>query len=140
MEKLWLKQEISVHPDFPNIRRFVNVRNAELKAEYCQVVIEAHITYTDSNNEDKPNTSFKSSIDNWILTNDTLTTVMDLETQQPVHNPDYVDAETTPDVNPYLQRPSFDYFFDLVTIDRVDMISLLEAHIAFDDALGEFNF
>ena len=139
MGKLWLTQEISEHPGIPGIKRFVNVQDAALQAQYEQVVLDAYITYLDQNNNDVTG-RYKSKIENWILDNTTKTTVLNLQTGEPKANPDYVDEETTPNIDPYLKRPSFDYFFDMVKIDRVDMISLLSGHIRYDDALGEFNF
>lgn len=38
MIKLWLSQQISSDPDFPNIKRFVNVRNTNLQAQYEQII------------------------------------------------------------------------------------------------------
>lgn len=136
--KLWLSQEISSDPDLPNIKRTIHVRSAALQADYEQIVIYAYITYKDKDGNDVTS-KFRSDVGDWIINNNTFTSVLS-ESGEPVSNPDYVDAETTPDIYPYQRKPSYDYFHEMVTVHRADLIGLLEKYIAYDDSNGDFNF
>ena len=137
MTKLWLSQQISSDPDFPNIKRFVNIRNAYLQAQYEQIIIEAHVTYFDEN-DNNVSSKFKTEIGNWIINNNDTTTVRDMA-GNPVPNPEY-DEETNPVVEQFIKKPSFDYFFEIITTKDISLITLLSMHIDFDDELGRFNF
>ena len=137
MTKLWLSQQISSDPDFPNIKRFVNIRNAYLQAQYEQIIIEAHVTYFDEN-DNNVSSKFKTEIGNWIINNNDTTTVRDMA-GNPVPNPEY-DGETNPVVEQFIKKPSFDYFFEIITTKDISLITLLSMHIDFDDELGRFNF
>lgn len=138
-ESLWLKQEISKHPKFPNFKRFVNVRNVALQAQYKQIIIEAHLTYTDEDDGADVTGLMKSEIGNWNINNYDTTTVRD-KISNPVPNPDYVSPEETPDIEPYQKKPSFDYFEIVIKTSGLDLIELLSMHVTLDDALGRFNF
>lgn len=140
MSKLWLSKLISQDPDLPGIERKINVRNTNLQAQYDQIVIDAFISYKNEEGVDVTS-KYRSELQDWgLINNKELTTVLNMQTGEPVVNPEYISPEETPDVYKYEQRPSFDYFYDLITIQRADMIMLLEMHIAFDDSKGRFNF
>ena len=137
MKNLWLTQQISSDPDFPSIKRFVNIRNAYLQAQYEQIIIEAHVTYFDEN-DNNVSSKFKTEIDNWIINNNEMTTVRD-HNGEPVANPMY-NEENPSDEERFLKVPSFDYFFGIITTKNISLITLLSMHITFDDELGRFNF
>ena len=137
MGKLWLTQQINSDPLFPNITRKINVRNARLEAQYEQICIDAYITYYDSNNNDITS-KFTSEVGDWILNNSKTTTVRDGD-GNPIPNPEY-DEVTNPTVDQFLKLPSFDYFFNLITVERADLISLLSSYIYFNDNDGDFLF
>lgn len=137
MKNYVLTQQLLPDPALPNINKKMVVDNANYQAQYGQIVLEAHIEYFNEQGENITS-KFRSKIDNWII-NDTKTTTERDGQGNPLPNPDYINEESTPNVEKFLKKPSFSYFQSLIE-QGVDLLTLLSSHIRFDDANGDFNF
>lgn len=137
--KTILKQSISNHPLFPNVKREIVIRNIAIQGEFGQIVIDACVHYQNENNEDVTSV-FASKIPNWIIHNQQLTTIRD-ENGNPVINPNFDKEQKESEENPrYVKSPSFDYFFEIITNPKSpSLINLLSTHIAHNDAIKFFD-
>lgn len=140
-----IKKSISNHPLFPNITRSVVIENLAVQAKYGQIVIEGFVQYLNENGEDVTS-NFKSRIDSWIVDNSECTTVRDNK-GNPVANPQYREAPENGEDNrsevekePYLKKPSFDYFIEIIkNPDAPNLIKLLSMHIEYNDSIKFFD-
>lgn len=131
-----IRQQISNHPVFSDVERFVKINRIAENADVEQITIDAVVEYEKEGVDVTSN--FQSKIKNWIVGNHYLVTVRDAE-NQPVPNPDY-NEETNPDVPEFLMMPAFDYFHSLILANEVPLLTLLAVNILNDDAKGAFNF
>ena len=134
-----LEQEISDHPKFTNIKRKVVVTELNIQPKYDQIYIEAYKQIFDEEDVDVSK-EFNTEIKNWFITNNDTTTVRNTD-GSPVFHPDYNPALPESEENiKYLKKPSFDYFFDLLTDENSPSpIKLLKSHIYFNDQAKFFD-
>ncbi|MDK7675116.1 hypothetical protein QP547_04735 [Weeksella virosa] len=122
-----IKQQISNHPIFTDVERFVTITRIANNADVQQITISAHVEYEQNGVDVTSN--FRSQIDNWIVGNHYSVQVRD-ENNEPILNEN----------NEPLTMPAFDYFHSLILANQVPLLSLLQVYILNDDAKGAFNF
>ena len=140
-----VRQAISNHPLFGNVKREIAVYDAHISTKFKQIVLDAEVKYFDANNGDKEiQNTFVSTIPNWIVNNNDFTTVRD-SGGQPVANPKFREApaegedDRTPnEKEQHLKQPSFDYFMALIE-KGVDLVALLRLHIIENDKIKYFD-
>lgn len=123
-----IRQKISNHPRFQNIKREVVITRISDNADVAQIPITGHVEYFDG--EENVTSDFKSKIDNWIVGNH-----FDVEIRDE-NNEVVIDAETQEPV----KMPAFDYFQNIILENKVPLLTLLSTYILNDDTKGEFNF
>ena len=140
-----VRQQISNHPLFGNVKREIVVYDAHISTKFRQIVLDAEIEYFNAENNEKIENTFVSSIPNWIVDNQDFTTVRDAK-GQPVANPKFREApedteeddRTAEECEKYLKQPSFDYFMALIE-KGVDLVALLRLHIKENDKIKYFD-
>ncbi|EKB56579.1 hypothetical protein [Bergeyella zoohelcum] len=144
--KILLKQQISGNQLFPKVKRFVTVYGTNIDGRHEQIVIDADFMHENENGEDVSHL-FVKRIKDWIVNNDTKTTMRDLS-GNPIPNPNYVtppsedeeDTRTEDQKDEYMKAPSFDYFSEIIlNPDASNLVKLLSIHIAQNDAVGFFD-
>jgi len=155
-----LEQPISNHPLFPNIARKVVVYNVNIEGQFSQIVIDAEIRYFDDNQDGREvTTAFRSKLNDWIVSNNELTTVRDNK-GKPMPNPQYISQEAAIEKlrnegievpegedprapeqrEEHLKIPSFDYFFGIIKNPKApSLINLLALHIQGNDQIKFFD-
>lgn len=142
-----LKQKISNHPLFANIKREVVITGVNIDSEYSEIVINAGVKYYDTNNNELDVTpAFSSKLEGWVINNNDLTTVRDAKGNA-VRNPKYKetpkegeDLRAEDEREEFLKAPSFDYFFGIITNPKApSLINLLALHIQQNDAIHFFD-
>lgn len=138
--QILLKQKISNHPKFPNVKREVVVYGPNIDGRFEQIVLDAEVRYYDENEQDIT-AMFKSKLD-WVVNNKDLTTVRDSK-GKPVPNPQFREApaegeddRTPEEKEPYLKQPSFDYFAEII---KAALSGLLALHIQQNDEIKFFD-
>ena len=139
-----VKQPISNHPLFGNVKREIAVYDAHISTKFKQIVLEAEVRYFNAETNEKIENIFVSTLPNWIVNNNDFTTVRD-SSGQPVANPkfseaavDGVDDRTPSEKEQHLKQPSFDYFMALIE-KGVDLVALLRLHIIENDKIKYFD-
>lgn len=134
-----LEQQISNHPKFPNIKRKVVVTELNIQPKYEQIYIEAYKQFFDEDGVDVSK-EFNTEVKNWFITNNDTTTIRNADGSSVFH-PDYNPALPESEENiKYLKKPSFDYFFNLLTDENSPSpIKLLKSHIYFNDQAKFFD-
>lgn len=140
-----VRQTISNHPLFGNIKREIVVYDAHISTKFSQIILEANIEYFNAETNEKLENTFVSDIKEWIIDNNDFTTVRNASGEV-VKNPNYVEApaegeedlRTVEQKEEYLRQPSFNYFISLIR-QGVDLIALLRLHIAENDKIKYFD-
>ena len=139
-----VRQAISNHPLFGNVKREIAVYDAHISTKFKQIVLEAEVKYFNAETNEQIQNTFVSTLPNWIVNNNDFTTVRDAS-GQPVANPKFREAPTereddrTPnEKEQHLKQPSFDYFMALIE-KGVDLVALLRLHIIENDKIKYFD-
>ena len=139
-----VKQPISNHPLFGNVKREIVVYDAHISTKFKQIVLEAEVKYFNAETNEQIQNTFVSTLPNWIVNNNDFTTVRDAS-GQPVANPKFREApaegedDRTPnEKEQHLKQPSFDYFMALIE-KGVDLVALLRLHIIENDKIKYFD-
>ncbi|ADX66824.1 hypothetical protein [Weeksella virosa] len=122
-----IKQQISNHPIFTDVERFVTITRIANNADVKQIILNGHIEYINDGVDVTSN--FRSQIDNWIVGNHYSVQVRD-ENNEPILDENGEE----------LTMPAFDYFHSLILANQVPLLSLLQVYILNDDEKGAFNF
>lgn len=142
-----LRQTISDHPMFGNIKREVVVYGANIDGKFNQIVIDAEVRYYDENQDGKDvSAGFNGKLKDWIINNADFTTMRDHQGNI-LSNPDYqeppTDGEDTREEHEkekYLKAPSFDYFFAIIKNPKSpSLINILQMHIVENDKIKFFD-
>ena len=70
-----VKQAISNHPLFGNVKREIAVYDAHISTKFKQIVLEAEVKYFNAETNDQIQNSFVSTLPNLIVNNNDFTTV-----------------------------------------------------------------
>ncbi len=139
-----VRQAISNHPLFGNVKREIVVYDAHISTKFHQIVLEAEVEYFNAETNEKIENTFVSTLPNWVVNNNDFTTVRDAS-GQPVANPKFREApaegeddRTTNEKEQHLKQPSFDYFMALIE-KGVDLVALLKLHIIENDKIKYFD-
>ena len=139
-----VKQPISNHPLFGNVKREIAVYDAHISTKFKQIVLEAEVKYFNAETNEQIQNTFVSTLPNWIVNNNDFTTVRDAS-GQPVANPKFREAptegeddRTLNEKEQHLKQPSFDYFMALIE-KGVDLVALLRLHIIENDKIKYFD-
>ena len=139
-----VRQQISNHPLFGDVKREIVVYDAHISTKFQQIVLEAEVEYFNAETNEKIENTFVSTLPNWVVNNNDFTTVRDAS-GQPVANPKFREAPTegeddrTPnEKEQHLKQPSFDYFMALIE-KGVDLVALLRLHIIENDKIKYFD-
>lgn len=140
-----LKQQISNHPLFGNVKRKIVVYDIHISTKFKQIVLEADMEYFEEGTDKKIENTFISTVKDWVINNSTYTIVRD-ENGVAVKNPNYKpapmegeeDLRTSEEKGEYLAQPSFSYFINRIK-DGADLISLLRLHILEADKIKYFD-
>ena len=139
-----VKQPISNHPLFGNVKREIAVYDAHISTKFKQIVLEAEVKYFNAETNEQIQHTFVSTLPNWIVNNNDFTTVRDAS-GQPVANPKFREApaegeddRTSSEKEQHLKQPSFDYFMALIE-KGVDLVALLRLHIIENDKIKYFD-
>ena len=139
-----VRQPISNHPLFGNVKREIAVYDAHISTKFKQIVLDAEVEYFNAETNEKIENTFVSTLPNWIVNNNDFTTVRD-SSGQPVANPNFREApaegednRTPSEKEQHLKQPSFDYFMALIE-KGVDLVALLRLHIIENDKIKYFD-
>ena len=139
-----VRQAISNHPLFGNVKREIVVYDAHISTKFKQIVLEAEVKYFNAETNEQIQNTFVSTLPNWIVNNNDFTTVRDAS-GQPVANPKFREApaegeddRTLNEKEQHLKQPSFDYFMALIE-KGVDLVALLRLHIIENDKIKYFD-
>lgn len=139
-----VRQPISNHPLFGNVKREIAVYDAHISTKFKQIVLDAEVEYFNAENNEKIENTFVSTLPNWIVNNNDFTTVRD-SSGQPMANPKFREApaegeddRTPSEKEQHLKQPSFDYFMALIE-KGVDLVALLRLHIIENDKIKYFD-
>ena len=139
-----VRQQISNHPLFGNVKREIVVYDAHISTKFKQIVLEAEVKYFNAETNEQIQNTFVSTLPNWIVNNNDFTTVRDAS-GQPVANPKFREApaegeddRTSSEKEQHLKQPSFDYFMALIE-KGVDLVALLRLHIIENDKIKYFD-
>lgn len=140
-----VRQQISNHPLFGNVKREIVVYDAHISTKFRQIILDSEIEYFNAETNKKIENTFVSAIPNWIIDNRDFTTVRDAK-GQPVANHKFREApedteeddRTAEEREKYLKQPSFDYFLALIE-KGVDLVALLRLHIKENDKIKYFD-
>ena len=140
-----VRQQISNHPLFANVKREIVVYDAHISTKFGQIILEAEIEYFNAETNEKLENTFVSVIPEWKIDNFDFTTVRN-STGEAVKNPNYIEApvegeedlRTPEQKEEFLRQPSFNYFISLIR-QGVDLIALLRLHIAENDKIKYFD-
>ena len=139
-----VRQPISNHPLFGNVKREIAVYDAHISTKFKQIVLDAEVEYFNTETNEKIENTFVSTLPNWIVNNNDFTTVRDAS-GQPMANPKFREApaegeddRTPSEKEQYLKQPSFDYFMALIE-KGVDLVALLRLHIIENDKIKYFD-
>ena len=139
-----VRQPISNHPLFGNVKREIAVYDAHISTKFKQIVLDAEVEYFNAETNEKIENIFVSALPNWIVNNNDFTTVRDAS-GQPMANPKFREApaegeddRTPSEKEQHLKQPSFDYFMALIE-KGVDLVALLRLHIIENDKIKYFD-
>ena len=139
-----VRQPISNHPLFGNVKREIAVYDAHISTKFKQIVLDAEVEYFNAETNEKIENTFVSTLPNWIVNNNDFTTVRD-SSGQPMANPKFREApaegeddRTPSEKEQHLKQPSFDYFMTLIE-KGVDLVALLRLHIIENDKIKYFD-
>lgn len=138
-----LQQQISNHPLFPEVQRWVDIIGFSVSDTDKAVAINATLSY--KKDEEDVSESFRKEVGSWVISNKYRVAVRDAN-MQPVENPEFeeiTDEETGEVLNEadrYLRMGAYDYFTSLIIDKGLNIATALQAYIAIDDGTGRFNF
>lgn len=127
---------IGTHPILEDVQRAVRIMrfNMDGYSEFMEFNYEIDLTKAETfiltQKEVKP----------WIISNNITMMVRDLETFQPIPNPDYIPSEDIDNSHDqYLRMPAFDYVHDLMMVKNIPLANLMTMYILEEAQDGFFN-
>ena len=64
-----VRQQISNHPLFGNVKREIVVYDAHISTKFQQIVLEAEVEYFNAETNEKIENTFVSTLPNWVVNN-----------------------------------------------------------------------